>query len=1823
MLLKSVIKHGVFTLLFALTFLWESVFAATAIPVIVELEPNNSPNQAQEFSAPAILSGAMSGNDQDAYLWRISDADALKLWDLTLHGIPDALTGVSIVRVKYGQDPNDNDESKPEVILGYEKLLTFGIRDGSRPVYRKNMFFPAGDYIVGLYQAGTKQGFQPPRPNSALIQLPSPKSAIKGIDSEKALKETETPNAYRLQIKQGHWVSYSYEKPHGTKETAFKLNPGGSYNSHASVLGGESWYSINIDEKTSKLLFSIKGEIMLERKLTMSLYNEKGAEIAKAKSDQYGHYMLPNLALEEGQYFVKLQDNNKEPATRNIRIVETGAVTKGSELEPNGDWIHANTIDLNEPLTAKADKNAEYDYFKFLIAEEDQDVINLTLDSPNINSMKFCLLDVKGELRSCRSGKPPLVLDSLALNSGLQGLLVSRSNAIGDYSISKSKMGKVKNNSELEPNDKLIDASVFGKKELIKGTLNKQDKDFFTLNIRQEPQLWRLQAIGSKLGVLTYHPQNGSYGASVKAAPKSKRLRLDNLYLLPGTHQFSLTSRDSTKYVLRALPLGSPSLDVEREPNNSYNTAQKIELGGKRIGLLTEKSDADYYRFHLAAKQSIQLGLTSPPDGQFKIDLYWDRGLLKQYGLKKGKSLSTRLELEPGDYFLYLRASITSEAEYELTVKHDASLATNTDFEPNDSSVNASNIPASWILKGAVGESGYARDWYRLPNLKKVQVIKIKSTTKPHFKIVSQDRTIISKLTKLEEGVWQAELAKDTEAYFYISGTGKYRIEIRFASDDIAIKPEQSELPIAITIIDGNKTIAAYRDEHQQLKLEAKLSNESTEDISLNIEVSTNDDKWKPRLKSDSNAYIIQAGESITVPIEIKIEADAWPDSPVTFKVLAHDDVNRINSVSTELFAKRFIPAKDPKQFINIPKELQGTINVASSALGAEIRNKKDERRLKYLYDGIAAVDNYFMASRPIYKYTSTGETRPVIELAGKNPVEIVGFSFHPFGLQSISSTQFNASEVKVELSKDGENYNHALTAKLSAHTKEQFFVLDKPISARFARLTLLNSRHNMRITLGEWKVLAQANTLTVLDETNIALPKLGGHVVWLSPKKPGHNYNKTILTSKKDAISSHYNKGDRHQWVIAFHHNRAALLQSFNWHYGKNIKTKRYISVDIFTSMDSPLGPWRKLTTWKLDSSEKNSLTLEKPVWARFVKFIPHANPKQKYRTSINLPEQIEIFEARDGQHLSVLGEWGQDSSKGPYEFINSLSVTDKPNALPTHTTKEQAKILELGKAINSQVRLGDYTNWYQVTIPEGKNTINITLSGFPTIGATAKLFTADIAKNGESTEIPFVLKKSSPKSNNYEAYVEPGNYYIQVEEPPRSVIFTWDTSGSTAQVRPIIQQAVLSYIKDVKPGLDEAHMLPFGGSFLSQNWLDQPYMLQSILNDYNGARDSSATESALIQASEKLRDRKGQKIIVLITDAVTPHDAALWTTLEEVRPRIVAIGVSAHGSLVSDEATEQDLMQDWASSSNGYYEYVTSIGAIERAFDRASSKIRQPAEYNIVATTEFKESPKPGFLEVVSHSKKKSATTIKLPAPTIEVILDASGSMFSQMGKQRRYQVARNVLVDLVENQLPDNANFGLRVFGHKETGSCRTDLEISIKRLNREDAIKRIKKIAPKSYAKTPIAASLLATVKDLKKIKGEKTILLITDGKETCNGDPEKAIATLNESGVDASVNIVGFAINNDALEAKFRRWAKAGNGEYQQALDSDALLKSIKKLSARKFTVIGTDGEIQGTYYTNDEPIELPVGEYTIDFSNGLVKKIVIVTEKTLIIKTRK
>ena len=62
----------------------------------------------------------------------------------------------------------------------------------------------------------------------------------------------------------------------------------------------------------------------------------------------------------------------------------------------------------------------------------------------------------------------------------------------------------------------------------------------------------------------------------------------------------------------------------------------------------------------------------------------------------------------------------------------------------------------------------------------------------------------------------------------------------------------------------------------------------------------------------------------------------------------------------------------------------------------------------------------------------------------------------------------------------------------------------------------------------------------------------------------------------------------------------------------------------------------------------------------------------------------------------------------------------------------------------------------------------------------------------------------------------------------------------------------------------------------------------------------------------------------------------------------------------------------------------------------------------------------------------------------------------------------------------------------------------------------------------YGYTPIADSLLKAGDDLQAIEADsRMIILITDGEETCGGDPIATAKHLCEMGIKLETNIIGF------------------------------------------------------------------------------------------------
>ncbi len=237
----------------------------------------------------------------------------------------------------------------------------------------------------------------------------------------------------------------------------------------------------------------------------------------------------------------------------------------------------------------------------------------------------------------------------------------------------------------------------------------------------------------------------------------------------------------------------------------------------------------------------------------------------------------------------------------------------------------------------------------------------------------------------------------------------------------------------------------------------------------------------------------------------------------------------------------------------------------------------------------------------------------------------------------------------------------------------------------------------------------------------------------------------------------------------------------------------------------------------------------------------------------------------------------------------------------------------------------------------------------------------------------------------------------------------------------------------------------------------------------------------------------------------------------------------------------------------------------------------------------------PSYGTLRVVA-SRRSGALSAD---SAVLVILDASGSMWQKLDNRFRIEIAREALVRLVTETIPAGTNFAFRAFGQKEARSCRTDLEIPLGPLDPATAVAKINAIDPQELSKTPIAASLGKVNEDLAAVEGERVVVIVTDGEETCDGDPGAAIRKLKGSGADVRVNIVGFAIDEFALRKTFERWAELGGGAYFDAQDADQLNGSIRQAVDSTFEVMDADGNAVASGATNGDAVELPVGDYRV------------------------
>jgi Ca-activated chloride channel family protein len=173
--------------------------------------------------------------------------------------------------------------------------------------------------------------------------------------------------------------------------------------------------------------------------------------------------------------------------------------------------------------------------------------------------------------------------------------------------------------------------------------------------------------------------------------------------------------------------------------------------------------------------------------------------------------------------------------------------------------------------------------------------------------------------------------------------------------------------------------------------------------------------------------------------------------------------------------------------------------------------------------------------------------------------------------------------------------------------------------------------------------------------------------------------------------------------------------------------------------------------------------------------------------------------------------------------------------------------------------------------------------------------------------------------------------------------------------------------------------------------------------------------------------------------------------------------------------------------------------------------------------------------------------------------IILDGSGSMWAQIDGEARIEIARDTLAEVLDN-VPGDLELGFMTYGHREKGAC-DDIELLVEpATGTADAIREAADgITP--LGKTPISDAVRLAAEDLRYTEDKATVILITDGIESCEADPCALASELEKSGIDFTTHVVGFGLS-DEEGAQVACLAENTGGKYFQASDGDALAKAL-------------------------------------------------------------
>lgn len=271
-----------------------------------------------------------------------------------------------------------------------------------------------------------------------------------------------------------------------------------------------------------------------------------------------------------------------------------------------------------------------------------------------------------------------------------------------------------------------------------------------------------------------------------------------------------------------------------------------------------------------------------------------------------------------------------------------------------------------------------------------------------------------------------------------------------------------------------------------------------------------------------------------------------------------------------------------------------------------------------------------------------------------------------------------------------------------------------------------------------------------------------------------------------------------------------------------------------------------------------------------------------------------------------------------------------------------------------------------------------------------------------------------------------------------------------------------------------------------------------------------------------------------------------------------------------------------------------------------------------------------------------------------SVALILDASGSMQAKLKNGVKRINAAKEAVETLINNTPANIRMAFRAYGHqshRRKKNCKdTQLLTDFKPIgeNKNEVITKAKSLKAQGY--TPISLVLELAANDLKREQQaqSRVVTLVSDGKETCKGDPCAVAKALAAADASLVIHTIGFAVDV-AARYELQCIAKAGRGTYFEADDADKLAEKlstavktvaiklpepikVKKKKPGRLTLKNTTASSHKVYNSETDKevgklsavtpsLKLPAGFYKVKFGNAYWRSIEVLDGETTTIET--